>query len=357
MILSLRRRGFTLIEMLVCISIISLLIALFLPAVQAARESARQAQCRNNLKQLGIALNLYEQCFLSLPPGRIPTYDRRYSGKNPPCTSRIVDKSFLVMILPFLEQSTLYNSINQDLTIVGWENRTSHTIAVRTFACPSDPDSGQARTADTDILARFHLAVPGESLSMVYTSYAGMYGSLQVDAIANVRNGCSIPGQVVAQANGVFNDRSPMRLASITDGLSNTIFVVERATTELRSLNSVEPSYFNRFGWYITGNWGDTLVTSFYPLNMIEKVALSAGLSHSRAASSMHSGGLHTLMGDGTVRFMKETIDTWPYDPQTGAPKGALFTKGGWWQNLPAQGVWQSISTRSGGEILDTESY
>ena len=148
-----RSLGFTLVELMVAISIISLLVGLLLPAAQSAREAARRAQCSNNLRQFGLALQNYHDAFGSLPPGRIKSYDPRYSGPKPPCTSSIVDKSLEVFALGFMEQTTLYNAINQDLAIIGGENSTVHSIAVSAFACPSDPMSGwprrpQSRRAD-----------------------------------------------------------------------------------------------------------------------------------------------------------------------------------------------------------------
>ena len=125
-----RRSGFTLIECLVVISIIGILVGLLLPAVQAAREAARRASCSNNLKQFGLALATYENSVGCFPPGRLMTYDPRFAGAAPPCTSRIVDKGILVMILPGTEHGDLYNAINQDLSILGRENRTVHAMSV-----------------------------------------------------------------------------------------------------------------------------------------------------------------------------------------------------------------------------------
>jgi prepilin-type N-terminal cleavage/methylation domain-containing protein/prepilin-type processing-associated H-X9-DG protein len=346
------KRAFTLIELLVVIAIVSLLIGLLLPAVQAAREAAHRAQCANNLRQIGLALQNYEGAFNSLPPGRMMTYDPRFAGSNPPCTSPIVDKSLFVMILPYLEQKPLYDAINQDLTILGRENRTSHSMALNSVACPSDPDSGRPRLADNNIMTINGLADAGEHLSMVYTSYSGMYGSFYINAIARPNTNCLLPGPLAAQANGVFNDLSPVRAAMVSDGLSNTLFVVEKATSLFRSLDRVDPSLYNRFGWYITGNWGDTMATTFYPPNMPYRVALAAGQAHARSASSRHPGGLQALFGDGSVRFVKESIDTWSYDRMTGQPSGAVESSNGSWTNLPSAGVWQSLATRSGGEVV-----
>jgi prepilin-type processing-associated H-X9-DG protein/prepilin-type N-terminal cleavage/methylation domain-containing protein len=347
--------AFTLIEVLVVVSIVSLLIALLLPAVQAAREAARRAACASNLKQVGIALHGYHDLFGSLPFGRILTYDPRFAGSNPPCTSPIIDKGLFVMILPQMEQNSVYNAINQSLTILGHENRTVQSVSVGSYACPSDPDSGPPRDGDITQMVAYGLATPGEQLLMSFTSYSGCFGSYDVDAIPRSATGCKVPSPLLLQANGCFGDASPIRIASVADGMSNTIFVAEKATTSLRRLDNV--TIFQRYGWYFTGNWGDTLFTSFYPPNMINRVAAVAGPTFTRGSSSLHPGGANVLMGDGSVRFIKETVQSWPFDPVTGDPVGASRVAGGWWENLPPAGVWQALATRSGGEALDASAY
>ena len=346
--------GFTLIELLVSISIISLLIALLLPAVQSVRESARRAQCCNNLKQFGLALQSYHDAFGSLPPGRIKSYDPRYAGTRPPCTSSIVDKSLEVFALGFMEQATVYNAINQDLAIIGGENSTVHTVAVSMFACPSDPMSGWPRDLNPGALTQYGVPDPAR---MVFTSYAGMIGSLPVIAQPLPSTNCVVPGALIAQCNGVFNDLSPIGLASATDGLSNTIFVAEKATTILQELIALNPQYAAQHGWYITGNWGDTLITALYPPNACDKVAPVAMTAWTNSASSMHPGGLNVLMGDGSVRFVKDSIQSWSFNPITGNPAGASQNGQGAWVNLPQSGVWQALSTRAGGEIVGSDSF
>lgn len=132
--------GFTLIELLVVVSIIGLLIALVIPAVQSAREASRRMSCANNLKQIGLGLSLYHDAHETLPVGRMLLYDRRYiTDPDLPCVPRIVDKSFLVAILPYIEQSNIYSSINNSLTILGSENQTIFGVSIAVYACRATP--------------------------------------------------------------------------------------------------------------------------------------------------------------------------------------------------------------------------
>jgi len=348
-----QRAGFTLIESLVVIAIIGILIALLLPAVQAAREAARRAQCSNNLKQFGIALQSYHDSYGCLPAGRIKSYDPRYSGANPPCTSTIIDKSIHVFLLPYVEQMSLFNAINQSLTIIGTENSTIHTSVVGIYSCPSDPDSGPPRDLNAGALATYGVTDPAP---MSFTSYAGCTGSLMVIALPQLGKQCVVPSQQIAQNNGCFHDVSPITLASIVDGTSNTLFMAEKSTTTLRNFASISPTLFAERGWYITGNWGDTLFSTFYPVNAYRSVGGGAADALARSASSLHPGGVNVLMGDGSVRFVKDTIQSWASNPMTGQPIGAVFNAGGWWDVLPGPGIWQALSTRGDREIISADA-
>jgi prepilin-type processing-associated H-X9-DG protein len=335
--------------LLVVTSLISLLIALLLPAVQSSREAARRLQCSNNLKQIGLALQTYEAGVGAYPPGRSMIFDPRYSGARYPCTSLGPDRSLFVHILPQLEQQTLYNGINQALAILGSENRTVQSVSCNVFACPDDTEAGYPRPLDYQQLISGGFALPGERPLAVFTSYSGNFGSFHI-----WWDYCNQPiSRQIAEANGVFNDRAPLRASSVLDGLSNTIFVAEKATVTFRSLDEINPVFFSRFGWYFNGNWGDTLLTSFYPPNSYKTVALAAVPAQVYSASSLHPGGLNALFGDGSVRFIKETIDTWKFDSATGNPAGIELNPGGWWDNVPRAGVWQALTTRSSGEAVE----
>jgi prepilin-type processing-associated H-X9-DG protein len=256
-----------------------------------------------------------------------------------------------VFALPLLEQASLFNAINQSLVIIGAENSTAHSVVVTCLACPSDPASGIVRNLSQGQLAEFGVSDPAR---MVFTSYAGLVGSLPVVAQPMPSNGCAVAGPLIAQSNGVFNDLGLIRLSSVADGLSNTIFLAEKSTTVLGNLGALSPSFSAKHGWYITGNWGDTLVTALYPPNAYKRVNLAAGDAWADSASSLHAGGVNVAMGDGSVGFISESIQSWVPDSLTGDPTGASVNAGGWWVSLPPPGVWQALSTRSGGELVDS---
>lgn len=345
-----RSRGFTLIELLTALAVIGLLVALLLPAVQAAREAARRAQCSNNLRQIGLAILNDESAVGSLPPGRLLTYDARFAGPNPPCTSPIVDKSLFVHVLPQLEQAPLYHAINHDLTIFGHENATARAARIGSFVCPSDPEAGQVRDGYSMSFFELNRASTDSPFRTMYGSYAGMYGSFRHDAFPREYADCLVPPPVLSQVNGSFHDLAPMRLAAFVDGTSATAIAAERALKPLAEIGN--GSARQQYGWVVSGNWGDSLVTAFYPPNLHRR-ANAPPSAVAASASSLHPGGVHVLMADGAVRFVADSISSWPHDPASGEPAGIESDNSGAWTNVPTPGVWQALATRDGGETVD----
>ncbi len=354
-----RRRGLTLIELLTVIGVIAILAALLTPAVQAARRSAQSLGCLNNLKQIGLALHSYHAIANCLPPGRFRTYDRRYQGDNPPCSTIMVEKSFLLQILPYMEQQALYNAINHDLAISGLENSTIWAVPVAAYACPSDPDAAGTRSFDETAMKNYSFPVIiDQPVRMSYTSYSGCFGSLDTLALPQERYGCKVSAAMIAQNNGCFHDRAPMTFGSITDGLAQTILVGEKALGTLRVLDAGYPgtTEFDRYGWATVGNMGDTLFTGMYPPNGYKTG--STGKDIGLGASSYHPGGVNVLMGDGSARFIGEAIQSWPLSSDRSGPAGATYSTAlGSWQNVPGPGVWQALCARAGGESIPSGEF
>lgn len=334
--------GFTLIEIVVVIVTIALLIALLLPAVQSAREAARRAQCANNLKQLGLALHGYHAGVGCLPAGRVVAHDPRYVVPGVPCAGS-VDRSYLVSTLPYIEQAPLYNAINHRLSILSYENSTVQACVVFAYACPSDPDSGRARKGRLSETFPFPVSVS----RVTSTSYAGIMGSGYSNASPDPRLMCRPEPAEVAKANGCLNDVTPLAFAAVTDGLSHTLVVAEKSTTILRGrVDSDNLAIADQAGWWFMGDAGFTLIVNAAPPNAYQRVA-SADLSVSlTSSSSMHPGGIQALLADGSVRFIKDSIDSARWDPATGA---LMF-------GAPP-GVWQKLATRNGGEIIRDDDY
>ena len=246
-----RRAGFTLIELLVVISIIAILIALLLPAVQAAREAARRAQCVNNLKQIGIALNTYESALGSYPPGAI--YYNLTDGGSNVCQGTHTSRSFgaFAFMLPQMEQANAFNSINFNLASsgdnglwggipVGQINRTGLIVRVNSYVCPSDlPQDPNFKTDNP----------------YSQTSYACSGGTWNVVAyISGPDCWQQDPG------NGAFDDFTSYRPSNMVDGMSQTIFVGETS----RFLNDPDPQFnqWSRPGYFqVSANYDPTGLT------------------------------------------------------------------------------------------------
>jgi len=202
------RRGFTPIELLVVIAIIAVLIALLLPAVQAAREATRRTQCVNNLKQMGLALHSYHDVVLAFPPGYTAA-NKFIDGE----TDTSPGWSWASMILPQLDQWPLYSSINVGLPVQAPANTTSAQSSLNVFLCPSDQIPGST-FAVTDGF--------GNTVAIVApSSYADCTGSDAADVALGLNND--------GLGNGLFYRNSATRIAAISDGTSQTVMLLERA--------------------------------------------------------------------------------------------------------------------------------
>ena len=352
------RRGFTLIELLVVIAIIGVLIALLLPAVQAAREAARRAQCSNNLKQMGLAMANYETANGSFPPGMIA----QDNGAQQYYTSG----SMFVCMLQYFEQTPLFNAVNYNLNMYNSANTTISGAGVSSLWCPSD-----GAIIGLTYVYGPGAAFDGVSLPMRYSSYAGNAGTwLQfpgrlnpawLSRIGNM-NGLFMD---VGYAQGIGPSTSTIRIADVIDGTSSTISFGERAHGLFSKVAGPDGNTdFYDWNWWTSGNYGDTMFTTFFPINPIRKIAdtygnAGGGDAYVLAASSFHPGGANFAFLDGSVKFLKESIDTWGFDPTTGAPLGVSKDGNRIWQLSAGAklGVYQKLSTRAGGEIIDSNTY
>jgi prepilin-type N-terminal cleavage/methylation domain-containing protein/prepilin-type processing-associated H-X9-DG protein len=375
--------GFTLIELLVVIAIIAVLIALLLPAVQSAREAARRAQCVNNLKQLGLALANYESAQGIYPFGMA----RENTGPNSfNPYGYYVGSSIFVRLLPYLEQQVLASAYNTSLTHWVADNSTVGATGLSVLWCPSD-----------GAIAGLHVRYAGwgwdgSDQILTYTSYAGSMGNL-CKAPVNVTS----PAQhqaVLNQADGLFfylgwpginppvspNPIAPLNpgsvrpatLASVTDGLSNTLAFGEKAHGKFSQVPDIYYSidfYYN--GAWVSGNFGDTLFSTLFPMNPFGRVSDDPNPNgdyfysydnqednFSIAASSFHPGGCNFAFADGSVRFLKESINGWPFDPATGKPTNVSYDSASCLFSVrPTQGVYQALSTRARAEVVSSDQY
>lgn len=313
----LRRRGFTLIELLVVIAIIAVLIALLLPAVQQAREAARRSQCKNNLKQLGLALHNYHDSLNVFPPGGVSQGDCGAYTSAGRANSKVLNHSGWVMLLPYFDQAPLYNqwvltAATRDATttygsapatvdggpqtVMGpnsavLANAALSKTAIDVLRCPSQPAIDEF-VADT-IYSRAATGILGRR-----TSYDMVYR-------ANYSHGaCNTWSADSSAVRRAFGDNSKCAIKDITDGTTNTILAGETIY-----------QVFNGFGtpWAYRGWLQDGIDPTFG----INNYYYSSSYPNTRPAlaswsysGSFHTGGAHYLLGDGSVRFISENISS-----------------------------------------------
>lgn len=300
--------GFTLIELLVVIAIIAVLVALLLPAVQQAREAARRSQCKNNLKQLGLALHNYHETHNLFPPGYVD--GRGSSATIPAFTAHWTWTAFL---LPFVDQAPLYSLINvgnitPNQAVADSNRRTSMQVPLQMFRCPSDP--GPAQTSNRRV--RSNPATESQ-VEIPITNYLA---SNDVTRLRQLRSKNPVNGSTTVGGDGAlgaFWRDSNLRFRDITDGSSNTILIGER---------SYYLGTFEMWAGVLHATVGNSttgpnetasdigLVSAFSCIRHPINPGPAAGAERPLCYSSQHTGGAHFLLADGAVRFISENIST-----------------------------------------------
>lgn len=304
------RKAFTLVELLVVIAIIGILVALLLPAVQAAREAARRMKCSNHLKQIGLAMHIYQSTHRVFPPARLD-WPYVYSPQ--------------AQLLPFIEQENLQDLIDFNVKFFGansptWGNASAARTQVSVFLCPSD--SGRVA--------------------------GGEFGA--TNYVANVGSGLRDNGSLLrdSTADGVFFEESSLSFRDILDGTTNTVAFSESllgngitsppgdprhqitllsgGTPATPGACSATTTLWGQRGIrWIQGSYGYTLYNHFYTPNSPNLDCGNSTRTHGlQAARSHHPGGVNALLCDGSVRIVSETV---------------------------AMPVWRQAATRAGGEV------
>lgn len=311
-----RRRGFTLIELLVVIAIIGILVALLLPAVQQAREAARRSQCKNNLKQIGLALHSYHDVSNTFPFGSYGTWGH----------------TWLLAILPYVEQGTAFDQLwTGTVAASAWATSTGSPGGINKLVldrftpefvwCPSSPTN--RLNVNTTFTER--------ASTSCYIGIAGATSSPTSAADPTGGGRCVAGGQGWACSNGVLVPNRTIRVRDITDGSSNTLIVGESSAwgkttagnqVEIRSsaewgcwmgcgAHSGPPDFGGVYTW--AGNPHCRNITTIrYPIGTILELTGTGGNWRSglnNALHSFHSGGAHALRADGGVNYLSDSTD------------------------------------------------
>ena len=347
-----RSGGFTLIELLVVVAITGMLVALLLPAVQAAREAVRRSGCGARLAQIGLAMHGYAETHGTFPIGSLPDYDFRDVVVPPslryPCSSPGYDKGPLVGILPYLEQADLYDALNFSVTINGTENSTAVGTLPRSYTCPSDGKAGVRPLPPDDPFGNGSPPlVPNYGIGQ--GSYSANFGTLAGESIPPRTPECMADG-LLERPDGAFVMLRGLRPAEIVDGLAQTMMVSERSTTAvLRWTTPVRDLDGRYWNFWTTGGLRLSLFHAMQPPNYAQRP--NGGFESMAAAISEHPGGLNVLFCDGGARFVTDSVSSWSLDAG-GNPLGSVRT-GRTWSDLPPPGVWQALATRAGGDAAD----
>ena len=298
-----RPRGFTLIELLVVIAIIAVLVALLLPAVQSAREAARRTQCRNNLKQHGIGLHNYHDVNRTFPPG--------YIGSISPFNAQF----WGTMILPYIEEPALYEQYDFSVPPVieaaslGYSSATIATnievmsTPLGVFMCPSTPSTSAIITNVTanPLLPYF----PGVPITHSYSFARGDY-----QGISHIGGSLSVAAFGSPQTTDCMFTRNGRHLADITDGSANTIHLIESVESTVINLGAIPPPTCPHGTATVDGGWAMNGLVVITGSHIIGPHFINTTNCDTYGVYAFHTGGTHSLITDGSVRFISENINS-----------------------------------------------
>ena len=319
------RRGFTLVELLVVIAIIGVLIGMLLPAVQSVREAARRIACANNLKQISLACLNYESAHREFPAGRhgleeAEEFHQKYAPQLQ--VSQSDGTSFQVAILPFIEKANAYDRLHiEELNLLShrgegkWDSESTSASNLEALSVIGEQMPGYAcPSASTNLPCLDLFGVP-----LGTGSYAGCMGSLWWPAASG---GLDELTKHKYNNNGMFFYANGVSMGSITDGTSNTLCVGETVRGEI----APDTGYYRYNYWAWASNYQSSLCATRFPLNSPEwSFALSLGIF-----GSNHAGGANFVFSDGHTSFMSDNID---------------------------QDLYEALSTRAGGEVIDLTAF
>jgi len=352
------RRGFTLIELLVVIAIIAVLIALLLPAVQSAREAARRMQCVNNLKQIGLGLHNYHGAHNSFPMGQ----SRGPKSGVDDVSASWAGWSSLALMLPFMEQQALYSAANFSWAIDPYNdlcyfyNSTVGNSKVAVFLCPSDGNAGRPNinsyfgSVGTTATSLHNGCGGGWNPACVGTGSTGVFTLFQAYGISDVTDGTANTvafSESLTGREGVGNAYRGNSTRGVSDpGVGGLLDVSSNPALTMQALQACSQAFqanqsisTNKGQMWAFGARGYSMFSTIqtpndnkYKFGSCQFGCADCGLDVAWAinAQSNHSGGVNSLLADGSVRFIKDSV---------------------------SQQAWWALGTKAGGEVVSSDSY